>query len=164
MSSSSGLLQTSVVSPGQQSPESNVATLYGSFQGNGSSAPAAAQFRGNWFSAVTRVAAGHYRVQVNLKVPVNVVAINTTGVGNGNPNGLLAEAEAWPVGDVVGTAPDLCQCYTAKYDSVTTNFNTFDIFIYEPTSSSVTTPAAFDPTTATRICFRLAWKQNAATP
>ena len=167
---SSYLTTPTIVSPAQQSVETSVATLWGSFQGNGASAPLAAQFRGSWFSAVTRIAAGQYRVQVNYNIPNNIVPVNGTGVGNGQPNGLLAEAVAWVTYDAVAGAQSGATIFTAAPAAVavqctkldkTTNINTFDIFI---SSTGGATFTGVDPTASQRVFFELTWKTTPVTP
>lgn len=140
---------TSAVLYPMQSPENGVIELLGSFQGNGASAPTV--FRGGWFSAVTRVGAGHYRVQVNLSIPTLVVA--------GAPSGLIAEAICWVVSETITTQPvKFLVCQSSCYD-VTTNVNTFDLYTYDTVGA-----AAYDLTTADRCFFRLAFKNTSITP
>lgn len=140
-------ITTAVISP-VNSVEAGIVRLSGSFQGNSTSAPTV--FRGAWFSAVTLVSTGIYRVQCNLNVPTLLVAANT-------PSGLLEEPMAWIVSETVGTQPAsaftvACSCY-----DVTTNVNSFNI--YTSVAGTLT-----NVTNADRVFFKLAFKNSIVQP
>lgn len=145
---------TSAVLTNIKSPEESSCILFGSFQGNAGSSPTAGHIRGAWVSAVTRVSAGRYRVQVNLNLPNALVA--------GQDAGLLAEAKAWVCSDNAGSTASAPAKYTAtqtsSYDT-TTNINTFDIWVYD-----IVGAALYDVTSADRVNFELAWKNTASLP
>lgn len=140
---------TSAVLYPMTSVDANVVEFFGSFQGNTTSNPTVT--RGGWFSTVTYVSPGHWRVQTSLNLPIGIVP--------GTPTGLLAEAFAWVVAETVTTAPvKYTVCQTTPFD-VTTNINTFDILVYD-----VAGAALYSVTSADRVFFRLAFKNNSVTP
>lgn len=127
----------------QVSGETGVSTLWGSFQlpATYNGGTLASQFRGSGFSAVTYAAIGTgvtYNVLVNLPVSNSLVPVQA--VGNGQPNGLLSEPEAWLVYEQIASAattpPFNLSAICTKYDPVTASFN---ICLYNAASAALTT-------------------------
>lgn len=140
--------------------ESGVCALYGSFQGNGATVSAQSTWRGSWFT-VSRIAAGQYRVQL-VGITPNPALVPVQSVGNGQPNGLLLEPEAYLTTEAVQTAPIAAnslnvQC--SKFDSAS---NSFDIWLTTGAAGAAQTGA--DPTSAARVNFTLSWKVLANLP
>lgn len=159
------------------STDSMVVNLWGSFQGNGSSAPLVSQIRGSWFT-VSRVGdvAGHYRVQLLLNVLAAysgnpATAASAGGAGNGWPVGLLAEPDVYLISETPGTKPAYgngtttgYSLQTSRLDKVNTaTLNTFDIWCTNGTIGSGAFAAA-DVTTADRVFFNLSFKEIGYVP
>jgi hypothetical protein len=138
--------------------DSRCVMAFGSFEGNGASAPTVAQTRGNWF-VVTRVSTGRYRVTFSGFVPNLNYAVQSPAqtVGAGNPPGLLGEPDTYICSETVGTAPaQFWQAYASKFDS-TTNPNSFDIFTF-------VAGVAVDVSSADRVNFNFTFKDTAFVP
>ena len=148
--------------------------LWGSFQGNGTSAPNVAQQRGNWFT-VSRVSTGHYRVQLLLNVNASYAQQSPVqAVGPGQPQGLWAEADVQLMSETPGNLPTIAgggttvptanvQIYVTKLDKINAaTLNTFDIYLF--TGTTGVTATATDLTASDRLLFNLTFKNTAFTP
>ena len=140
-----------------RSIDTGVDLLAGSFLANGSSDPVNTQFRGNYFTVV-HTGTGIWTVTIHLNIPRALVPVSTQSVGPGQPNGLLLEPRAWPVGDAdTPTAPTITKCTCTRYLNSSLP-GTFQIHGY----STGTTHS--DGASTDRIFFQLGWKHTGFAP
>lgn len=121
----------------------------GSFQGNSSSDPASAQYRGSLFS-VALTSTGIYTVTLTSSLPYQINAAQSW------PDGLLMEPRAWIVSETAATEPVKAWLInTTKYSSAT-----FRIYCRDTGNSNALT----NVTTADRVFFALSFKCVGAIP
>ncbi len=153
LSSNTQFRQTDYV----RSVETGVDQLIGSFLANGSSDPLVTQNRGNYFTVV-HTTTGVWTVTVHINIGRALVTVDASGVGPGQPNGLLSEPRAWSVGDATTpTAPTVLYCACTRYLNSALP-GTFQIHGYS-TGTTHSDGAATD-----RIFFQLGWKHTGFAP